>query len=64
LSVADLIDATVGGRTLVFGPIIGGVLGWLASRKQGFSTSSLLAVGINAVILTITAIAILLLGGS
>ena len=48
----------------MFGPIIGGVLGWLASRKQGFSTSSLLAVGINAVILTITAIAILLLGGS
>jgi hypothetical protein len=33
LSSADLLFATTGGETLVFGPVAGAVLGWLAGGK-------------------------------
>jgi len=64
LSVADLLFATTAGETLVFGPVIGLVLGWLAGRNGASRRASRLAIGVNAAVLVITAVAIMLLGGT
>jgi len=64
LSLADLVSATTGGATLVVAPVLGIVLGWLASRRGTTRWAWRLAVGVNAIILAVTVVAIFLLGGT
>jgi hypothetical protein len=64
LAVADLVYAVTDGGTLIFGPVIGLALGRLARRSGASRRSSRLAIGANAGVLALTAVAILLFGGS
>jgi hypothetical protein len=64
LAIADLVLATTAGETLVFGPVIGAILGWLASKKGASRKASRLAIGVNATVLILTVIAIFTFGGT
>ena len=64
LSGADLVFATTGGETLVFGPVAGAVLGWLAGRQGASRRAARLAIGVNAAVLVVSVIAIFTFGGT
>jgi hypothetical protein len=64
LSLADLLFATTGGATLVFGPAAGAVLAWQARSHGARGRVVWLGLGVNAAILVTTVAAIFVLGGS
>jgi len=64
LGLADLLEAVVGGFTLVVGPVIGAAAGWLAYEKGAPRSLSLLAVGANSALFVATVVAILIFGGT
>jgi hypothetical protein len=64
LSVADLVFAVTGGETLIFGPIVGAVLGWLAAKRGASRAGWRLAVGANAAVLVVSVIAVFASGGT
>jgi hypothetical protein len=64
LSGADLLFATTGGETLVFGPVVGAVFGWLAAGQGASHRACRLAIGANAAVLIVSVIAILTFGGT
>jgi hypothetical protein len=64
LGLADLLEAVVGGFTLVVGPAIGAALGWIAHKKGARRLLALFAIGVNGLLLAATVVAIFVFGGS
>jgi hypothetical protein len=62
--LADLLEAVVGGFTLLVSPVIGAAVGWLAYRKGAPRSLSLHAVGANCALLVATVVAIFVFGGT
>lgn len=64
VSLADLAFAVAGGSTLLFGPVLGAVAGWLAGRNGASRSASGTAMAVNVAVLVVTVIAIFTLGAT
>ena len=64
LGLADLLEAVVGGFTLIVAPITGAAVGWLAYKQGAPLRLALLAIGVNGSLLAATVVAIFVFGGT
>jgi hypothetical protein len=64
LGLADLLEAVVGGFTLVVGQIAGAAVGWVAYKKGASRPLALFAIGVNGLVLAATVVAIFVFGGT
>jgi hypothetical protein len=64
LGLVDLLEAVLGGFTLVVGQVIGAAIGWLAYRRGAPRWLSLLAIGANVALLVATVVLSYIFGGT
>jgi hypothetical protein len=64
LALADLLEAVIGGFTLVVAPITGAAVGWIAYRQGAPRFIALFAIGVNCLLLAATVVAIFIFGGT